>query len=128
MSTQGHFEDGQYRIALSAAAGAGGVVKVANPEGRRLRVKLCLVDASTKATAAATINAGIGDGTADVDNLIDGLDVGTAAIVASNVTNPGTNGKAEQTWGPNQFLVISQASGNVAGLAGEVVVEWTVMA
>lgn len=113
-------QNGTYRFDLAAAETAGGVASILNPEGVDLWVELLVVEVDTKATAAATIDAGIAaNGTTSADNLIDGADVGTAAGIFANSVNGGTNGKLGRKWGATEYLNISKASGAVAGLVGE---------
>jgi hypothetical protein len=119
-------QNGSYRAALSNAEAAGGVLALANPEGVDLWVDELILEIDTKATAACTVDAGIAaDATTSADNLIDGLDVGTAAGTFSNEANAGTNGKNGQKWGAAQFLTVSKASGAAAGLVGEAHVKYT---
>ena len=119
-------QTGMYKVPLAALDTGGGVLSVANPEGVELFVTRVLVDVTTPATGVCTVNAGIAAAaTTSSDNLLDGLDVGTAAILADNVGTPGTNGKAVQAWAANQFLTISMATGAAAGLVGNAYIEYT---
>lgn len=116
---------GAYRCALSALDTAGGVLSLANPEGADIVVTRLVLNVTTKATAACTVDAGIAaNGTTSSDNLIDGLDVGTAAGVFDNVDNGGTNGKAHQKWGSTEYLTASMSTGAAAGLVGYAYVEY----
>jgi hypothetical protein len=113
-------QNGAFRFTLAAADAAGGVAAIANPEGVDLWVEELILEVDTRSTAACTVDAGIAaNGATSADNLIDGLDVGTAAGVFSNDVSPGTNGKAGVKWGPTQYLTISKATGAAAGLVGE---------
>lgn len=117
-----------YKKALVAVDTAGGAAAIANPEGVALAVKRLLLYVTTKSTAAGTVSAGIAaNGTTSAANLIDTLDVGTAAGLFDNITNPGTNGKAGQLWGASQYLTVSKASGALAGLVGFVEVEYAIL-
>lgn len=112
-------QTGSYRAALTAATDTtvGGVLKVENPEGADLIVTDLILDVSTEATGAASVDAGIDDaGDANSDNLIDGLDVGSAAGVFSNNTDAGTNGGIA-VWPEGEYLVIT-ASADATGLVG----------
>lgn len=118
-------QKGAYQVALADGEGAGGVVAIANPEGATLLVTRVLVHTTTKSTAASTVDAGIvASASTSGDNLMDGVDTGTAAGLFDNVENKGTNGKARQVWGAGQYLTISKASGAVAGLAGSAYIEY----
>lgn len=119
-------QTGSLKVPLTAATSdaVGGVLKLENPEGVDLIVTRLVLDVTTKSTGAATVDAGIDDdGATSSDNLIDGLDVNTAAGVFDNVTNGGTNGKAAVKWPAGHYLVIS-ASATVAGLVGNAHVQY----
>lgn len=121
------FERGNFRRTLATGTSAGGVLSVANPEGRDIYVKRLILNITTQSTGASTLDAGIAaNGTTLSDNLIDGLSGATAGCY-DNMVNAGTNGKAGQKWGSSQYLTISQASGAVAGLVGEALVEYTIL-
>ena len=68
----------------------------------------CTLDVGTTATSATTLS----------DNLIDGLSVATAAQVADNLGNAGTNGKTRQKLATGKWVTGSVASGASAGIAG----------
>ena len=119
------FSHGTYRQTLSATAGNGGAAAVANPEGRTVYITACLLNVTTKTTAACTLNAGVAaNASTGSDNLIDGMDVNAATGVFSNLLNPGSNGKAGQPWGAGQFVTVTEASGAIAGLDGELLIEY----
>lgn len=107
------------RVALADAATAGGVAAVANPFGAKAIITRFVIDVTTVATGAATVDAGVAtNGTTSSDILIDGLNVNAAAGLFDNIENKGTNGKARQLWSATQYVTISQASGDVTGLVG----------
>lgn len=117
---------GSYKVALTAVAGttAGGALSLANPEGADLIVTDLILDITTEATGAATVDAGIAaNGTTSSDTLLDGADVGTAAAVLNNVDHAGTNGNKCAKWGANQYLTIT-ASATLAGLVGNAYIKW----
>lgn len=112
-------------VSLADAATAGGVAAIANPLGVALIILRVLVRVLTVATAAATVDAGVAaNGTTLSDTLIDGLDVNAAAGLFDNIENKGANGKARQVWGATQYVTVSQASGDVADLEGELYIEY----
>jgi len=118
-------QNGAYKVALAAADTAGGVLSLANPEGATLIVTRLVLEVTTVATAACTVDAGIAaNGSTSADGLIDGLDVNAAAGVFGNVGNPGTNGKAQAKWTSSQYLTISKATGAAAGLVGNAYIEY----
>jgi hypothetical protein len=123
------FSRGSFRVALSDAADtSGAVASIPNPEGRTVYVTALIVNLTTASSGAGTVDAGISaNSTTLSDTLIDGLNVNAATGVFSNLREPGSNGKAGQPWGATQYLTISRASGAVAGLRGEAIVEYLVV-
>lgn len=118
-------QSGALKGALADAETAGGVLSLANPEGVRLLVTRLVIDLTTAADGAGTVDAGIAaNGTTSNDTLIDGLDVNTAAGVFDNVGNGGTNGDSVAEWGADEFLTVSAASGAAAGLEGNAYIEY----
>lgn len=118
------FENGSYRADLAATTGAAGALALLNPEGVDLYVTRLVLNISTAATAACTLDAGIAATATTDDDLIDGLDVNTAAGVFDNVKNGGTNGKAGQKWAAGSYLTVSEKTGAIAGLVGEAIIQW----
>lgn len=113
-------QKGGVKVALAALDTGGGVLSLANPEGVDLIIPTggLVIDVTTAATAACTLNAGIAAAaTTPSDTLIDGVDVNTAAGVFDNGDDAGTNGGPDK-WGSDEFLTISVATGAAAGLAG----------
>jgi hypothetical protein len=108
------------RVALAALDTGGGVLAWANPESGAVIIERVVIDATTKATAAATIDVGTTatNATTSSDNLLDGLDVGTAAGTFDNLSDAGTNGKARQKLASGKWVTASRASGACAGLVG----------
>lgn len=118
-------QKGAYKAALSATTGGGGALSLANPEGVDLIVTRLVLDITTKATAACTLDAGVGSSaTTSYDNLIDGLDVNAAAGVFDNVEDQGTNGKSAVRWESDGYLTISEKTGAIAGLVGNAYIEY----
>ena len=82
------------------------------------------IDVTTEATGAATMDVGIAaNGTTTSDTLIDGVDVGTAAIYATPYVNGGTNGAAPRLMTATQY-VTGTPSATLAGLVGVWVAEY----
>lgn len=116
-----------YKATLSNADTAGGVLALLNPEGVTLIVHGLVLDVTTIATAACTLDAGIAaNGTTSNDTLIDGVDVNTAVITADNIKNAGTNGASARRWGATEYLTVSKASGAAAGLAGSAYIDYSI--
>lgn len=121
-------QKGAYKAALTAVTttAGGGALSLANPLGVDLIVTDLILDITTEATGVATVDAGIAaNGTTSSDKLIDGGDVGSAAIILNNVDNAGTNGKKCVKWGASQYLTVT-ASATLAGLVGNAYIKWVI--
>jgi len=68
------------RVALAAVDGAAGVLSWQNPEDGAIQIINLQVDVTAESGAAATVDFGCAATAISNDALIDGLDVGTAAI------------------------------------------------
>lgn len=113
-----------YKADLVASDAAAGVLSLLNSTGRDLFVKSLTLRVTTVASGACTVDAGVAATETSADNLLDGLDVNAAAIDGDNITNKGTNGKAQgKLWPNGEYLTASKASGATAGLVGQAVVE-----
>ena len=111
------------KVALANADTAGGVLAWQNPESSAIILVRVVIDRTTKSTGACTLDVGTAaNGTTSSDNLIDGLDVGTATGVGDNIEDKGTNGKSRQRMdakgGATDYITASKATGAAAGLAG----------
>ena len=107
------------RGALETTRSGGGVLSEENTYGTDLIVDRIIIQVSTAATGAATLDVGVaGGGTSSADTLLDGVDVGTAAGVFDNIDDQGTNGQSCLRWGSGAFLTASEASGDVTGMVG----------
>lgn len=110
--------------ALSDTNAAGGVLSLANPEGVDLIITRFVIDVTTPATGAANCDFGVGaTGATSDDTLIDGVDIGTAAILADNIENGGTNGLACVAWDSDEF-VTGSPSADPADLVGNYYIEY----
>lgn len=117
------------KVSLGAADTGGGVFSWQNPEGKAIIVQRVLVDVTTAATGACTIDVGTTatNATTSSDNLIDGADIGTATGVFDNYDNSGTNGKTKQKLADGKWVTGSRASGAAAGTAGFAYIEYVVI-
>lgn len=111
-------------LAAATTTNGGDALSLINPEGADLIITEFVLDVTTPATGAATVDAGIAaDGGTSADTLLDGQDVGTAAVLLNNVDHQGTNGKAAVKWGSGQYLTITP-SASLAGLVGNYYVHY----
>lgn len=108
------------RVALAAADTGGGIFAWANPEAGSIIISRVELDVTTKATGACTVDVGTTatNATTSSDNLLDGLDIGTAAGIFDNITDKGSNGKSRQKLASGKWVTGSMASGAAAGTAG----------
>lgn len=108
---------------ITGAGGSTGVfASFANPFGYDVHVMACRLVITTQSTGASTLDIGVAaNATTSNDGLIDGLSGATAGRY-SNLSNAGTNGRSSQAWGTSQFLNVAEASGDVNGLVGYLLV------
>lgn len=109
------YYEGRMRKALSAGAGAAGVLSILNDGDVDLMVE-DLVVKITGTVSGQTIDAGVAATAISNDSLIDGGSIASAARL-SNHLNPGTNGKTRAYWPVGHYLTIT-ASGTPTGLVG----------
>lgn len=119
---------GWLKQALTAATttAGGDALGLANPEGERIYVTRVLVDITTEATGAATLDVGIAAAaTTSSDTLLDGIDAGSAAAVfdSADETDSGTNGKAGRAWDSDEYLTVTP-SATLAGMVGNIYIEY----
>jgi hypothetical protein len=108
------------RGAMTAATTTtgGDSISWANPTGEVILVEDIIIDVTTQATGAATMDVGVAaDGTTTSDTLIDGIDVGSAAIVGSAITDGGSSGQANRKMTSSQYIT-GTPSATLAGLVG----------
>jgi len=109
--------DGGIEVALADADTAGGVLAWQNPESVAIVLTEVTIDVTTKSTEACTVDVGIAaDATTSDDALVDGQDVGAAAVLFTGNANLPL--KVDAKGGTNDYVTISKASGAAAGLAG----------
>lgn len=114
------------KIALAAVDTAGGLFAWQNPEAGSIIVERVILDVVTDPSGACTADVGTTATSAATlsDNLIDGVDIGTAAGVFDNLGNAGTNGKARQKLAAGKWVTGSVASGASAALVGSAFVHY----
>lgn len=101
---------------------AGDCGSLLNPLGRRLLITRAILDITTQSTGASTVDIGVAaDATTLNDTLIDGLSGATAGTF-DNIENQGTNGDSCIPWGATSYITVSEASGDVTGLVGDLYV------
>lgn len=84
-----------------------------------------VMDVTTKSTGAATVDIGVASASTTLsDTLIDGVDVGTATIVANSEKHAGTNGMGKVKLPAGSYVTGSMASGDTAGMVATVAIEY----
>lgn len=100
-----------------------------NPAGIDLFVHRAYIRVTTASTGASTADIGIhaSSATTNADNLLDGISLASTGIFDSqDGTDNGTNGVAKpQVWAAAGFINVGEASGDVAGFAGTLYVEYS---
>ena len=113
-------------VAITSTAFTAGLHGMAwkNPEGVDIIVESIVLDVTTAATGSATADLGVAaDGTTSRDTLIDGVDVGAAAILATSGNNGGSNGKTFVPMTSTQYIV-GKGSASLAGLVGNIWIKY----
>lgn len=103
---------------LAALDAAGGILNQENPWGEAGYVSI-EVDVTTQATGACTADFGVAATGVSDDGLIDGADVGTAAVLLNCIDDKGGNGAAWKAIAAGEFITGSMATGAAAGLVGK---------
>jgi len=111
-------------LTAATTTAGGDALGLANPEGVEIFVTRLVLDITTPATGVANVDAGIAaDATTSADNLIDEVDVGSAAAIFDNIDDQGTNGQSILSWGADEYLTVTP-SATLAGLVGKYYVEY----
>ena len=103
----------------------GDALNLANPEDADLLITRFIINVTTEATGAATVDAGVAATGTSNDELLDGVDVGSAAILKDNVEEcvDGNVAAAVVEWGEDEYLTVTP-SATLAGLVGTYYVEY----
>jgi hypothetical protein len=114
------------KVALAAVDTGGGIFSWLNPEAGAIIIERVIVDVTTVATGACSIDVGstAASGTTQADNLIDGLDVHTAAGVFDQADQAGANGKTKAKLAQGGWVTGSKDTGASAGLVGSAYIEY----
>ena len=114
------------KVPLGALDTGGGGLLWQNPENGPIVVTRIEVDVTTKSTAAGTMDIGTTttSNSTSSDNMLDGLDVGSATGLFNNIDDKGTNGKSHQRLAAGGWVTGSKASGALAGLVGNAYIHY----
>jgi hypothetical protein len=115
--------------AIGGTALHAGIVAWQNPEASAIIITRITYDVTTKSTGASTTDIGTTatNATTASDNLIDGLDSGTAIICADNINNAGSNGKSLQKLAAAKWVTFQEKTGDVTGLVATAYIHYTVV-
>jgi len=98
-----------------------------NPEGGDILLESFTVQVTTEADGSATCDYGIAaNGTTTSDNLLDGINIGAAAISGSQGDQGGTNGKANQVMASSEYIT-GDASATSVGLVGYAYIKYVIL-
>jgi hypothetical protein len=118
---------GAYSGSLTAATTTtgGDALNLANPEGEDLIITRFIINVTTPATGAANVDAGVAAAGASNDELLDGVDVGSAAILKDNIEEAvdGNVAAAVVEWPSDEYLTVTP-SASLAGLVGSYYIEY----
>ena len=117
------------KVALAAVDSGGGVFAWQNPESSSVLVQRVILDVTTNTSGSCTLDVGTtaSSATTSSDNLIDGLSLASAAQVADNLGNAGSNGKTRQKLATGKWVTGSVASGASAGVVGYAYIHYIVI-
>jgi len=111
---------GGFRFDFTEGDGSGVVASCANPLGQDAYIRRALLVITTPSTGASTLDIGVAAaiGTSN-DTLFDGKSGATAGVFDNlKAADAGTNGLAGLFWDADNFLTIAEASGDVTGIEG----------
>lgn len=114
-------------FSVTGAVTTAGGVFAWRPEdqSRAHYINTVVMDVTTKSTGAGTVDIGIGaNATTSSDTLIDGVDVGTATIVANSQKHAGTNGMGKVKIAAGSYVTASMATGDTTGMVAQVYIEY----
>ena len=103
----------------------GDALNLANPEGAALLITRFILRVTTEATGAANVDAGVAATGTSNDELLDGVDVGSAAIICDNIEDciDGNVAQACVEWGSDEYVTVTP-SATLAGLVGTYYIEY----
>jgi len=98
-----------------------------NPEAGTVIINRVIIYTTTKSSGAATADIGTTatDNHTSSDNLLDGVDIGTAAVVVDNFGTGGTNGKFLQSLATGKWVTF-HALADPTGLVGNAYIYYTI--
>ncbi len=116
------------KVALADADTGGGVFSWRNTEeSADVLVTRLVIDLTTAASGACTLDCGQAATSVISDNLIDALDTNAATGVFDSVTEAGTNGKTAVKVADDAFVTGSMKTGAAAGTAGSAYIFYVVV-
>lgn len=103
----------------------GDMLNLLNPEGDDLLITRFIIDVTTPSTGGCTVDAGVAASGTSNDELLDGVDVNSAAILTDNIAQAiaAAVAAAVVPWGAAEYLTVTP-SASAAGLVGTYYVEY----
>lgn len=119
------------KIAVGSFVGgddaAGGLFSWQNLENAPILILRAGISVQTASTAACTASLGTASSVASSANLMTGYSLATAQT-GTNLSAPGASGTEDQLVAANSYVTLSTASGASAGAAGQVFIEYIILA
>ena len=115
-------------LALVGATIHAGVIAWQNPEGAAIIVLRALLDVTTVATGACTLDVGLAatGATTASDTLLDGIDANGAVALFDSLDpslDTGSNAHAQKL-AAGKWVTVKEASGNATGLVGNLYIQY----
>jgi len=112
-------------LTAGTTTAGGDCLNLANPEGADLLITRFILNITTEATGAATADAGVAATGTSNDELLDGVDIGTAAAIFDNIEDciDGNVAQAVVEWGSDEYVTVTP-SATAAGLVGTYYIEY----
>lgn len=117
------------RVTLAGGAIHSAVTAWQNPESGKILITRAIADITTKSTGASTLDIGTTtvSATTSSDNLLDGIDTGTAAALfdSADDSDNGTNGVAKaQALASGKWVTFKEATGDTSAMVGNVYIHY----
>ena len=112
-------------LTAATTTAGGDALNLANPEGADLIITRFIINITTEATGAANVDAGVAATLTSNDELLDGVDVGSAAILRDNIEDcvDAAVAAAVVAWDSDEYVTVTP-SASLAGLVGTYYIEY----
>ena len=124
-------QKGKFCVEITGEAAIGLQGNILNPEGVALHIVNGYLYVETAATAAATLNIGVGASGADNDDLISAFDIqgatvgGVYKVIGTDLASEGAMTTPKGlAWAANSYLTLTSAAASAVGFAGKLYLEY----